>query len=742
MKKTTCAVLAILFCIAALILAACSSPARPGEDTTGSEESQLEEKFEELVFTPLEGNSFSITGGYTTAELRADRNGVAVRSLKNQENGYEWLASETVQEMPELKKYRKETEETTFDWTFAGAYENTSTTFGYTLKFVFENTDPAFRVESVWNVCGDFSPIQHTMYVFNLSDEAYTVYSRQSVSLRIKNELDLIAWRFHKESFTADSVGLYRHVLRQEPEVAAQTTMVVDTDNNSGFIPILYFDAAGTQGLYVGWEWCHGRVKAVPAAKSTAIVESGFNDDFKTVIRPRTRFLIPTAYIGTYTGDLDDGTNRFNRWFYRNKTKKSVHGDENEPLTQMGYVDYDYEEMGIESIQWDYGWWGSENGEGVWELHHPVLESVVRHTGAVNIRTFADKLRDKGVGFTLYILLHDALNPDGTVNPAEKIFNSRVHPDWFSSRFASANASADLGNEKCLAYVKEKLAAFLTDNHIRTWRVDMEPVPWDSAWDNRHVFGQLDTTYWNAVGYYEIVDYLFDNVEGFRNEVCGSGGAYKDYATLTRTTVMQTDDRANYNSARQIFYTTSYGVPPALLLHVVNYDSFMKGTSLYTGPADIDYGLRSVILACPMMDGSKTNWKLDAKLARGVKKYYNYYNDYIANYQKNGYLYHILPRPDFEHWDGVEYYWDDSPLAYDGVVFLFKPTNKEGNEKTIVWKGLDPDAVYSLVFEDRKEQNCEMKGSELMENGLKVTITGNFGSEMIWIKKQGTGNRE
>jgi hypothetical protein len=39
-----------------------------------------------------------------------------------------------------------------------------------------------------------------------------------------------------------------------------------------------------------------------------------------------------------------------------------------------------------------------------------------------------------------------------------------------------------------------------------------------------------------------------------------------------------------------------------------------------------------------------------------MQEYFGMYRDKIRPLVRNANLYHILPRPDFVHWDGVEYF--------------------------------------------------------------------------------------
>ena len=109
------------------------------------------------------------------------------------------------------------------------------------------------------------------------------------------------------------------------------------------------------------------------------------------------------------------------------------------------------------------------------------------------------------------------------------------------------------------------------------------------------------------------------------------------------------------------------------------------------------------------------------------------YKEKLRPLIREGDLYHILPRPDGENWDGLEYVDADTDREIKGVVMLWKPTNKEGETKTVKLRGLMADVSYQLTFEDRPEQNRVMTGAELMETGLTVTISGDVGSEIVWL---------
>jgi hypothetical protein len=94
-------------------------------------------------------------------------------------------------------------------------------------------------------------------------------------------------------------------------------------------------------------------------------------------------------------------------------------------------------------------------------------------------------------------------------------------------------------------------------------------------------------------------------------------------------------------------------------------------------------------------------------------------------------VYHILPIPDGINWDGIEYF---NTSLNKGSILLFKPSEKAPVSKSIKLKGLNRNEVYSISFQDRKDQNTKMTGAELMDKGIEVKgMNGNYASEIIWI---------
>lgn len=673
----------------------------------------------------------------------------AVTSFKSAGSDNEWIKEPAYFKLP--KKYRLETKFTDHAWKYAGA---SFTGAAGTLSLYYEDKTAAAAYMISCKGCEIAGPFEFSAKIFNFSENDIRVFPGDYFIANVCADAVPDAWRIAKESGEAEGFdrfpgsGIYTEPLSAGKKYVADVSTFQD-HNSGGFIPMIYIDDSSERGVFAAMEWSSGCVAArgFDFADGTAGgVELSVNlgSNFNTILPSGDALYIPTVYFGSYTGDVDDGSNLFRRWFFNEKSPACLRENENEPLTQMDIqLGLDVEGLGIQSIKWDYGWWSNDRDpdsyewtrtlEGDWKLRNTAYLGVLNAYNCSGMGEFGSLAKERGLNWTLYWLLHDSRSE---TEDALTSVGENGHPEWFSNRKITSGHSADLGNEDCVKFLQTTMTKLFREYNIGTWRSDFEPICCFSDKQNRHDADGNDVQYWCTVGFLELVDQLYANVEGFRYESCSSGGSMKDFLTMTRAVVINNDDSANYNSLRTTFYNSSYCIHPAQLQLPCNPDTFCRESQFYDEPGNKDYGMRSVIIGVPMF-GSWSGPE-DGKLRFGLNEYYakylNMYNEKIKPIQRDGELYHILPRPDNVNWDGIQYADPDSPNEIKGVVFLFKPTDSEGAVKNIVLRGLDPDAAYSLEFEDRPEQNTSKTGAELMSAGIEVTIEQECGSEIIWIK--------
>lgn len=739
MKKA--AIILILVLTALFVLASCSEA---GEDDT-DRTPKVKTEGEETVFVLK-----SLTSE-TAVTLRGGR--PFITSLRT-ESGTETVKAPTECSLPDLGA--------DYSWTYRDYkdYDDGKGGRGFSLRFTCEQLALTYH----WNIVArpeSPGPFEFFGEIINEGTVTHELAPGAFFAASVAGDKIPTAWTFSKESGVAEGYTLYWtnpngvsfsgkgiKTRKLSNGVSAHAANSIESGwNLNGSIPMMYLDFE-THGIYFALEWTNGRIDATGKENGGASLSVHIGDfsvkdgatvyDFTTQLPPKCTFRVPSVYLGAYDGDVDDGSNVFKRWFLRYKAPSNVYDNECEPLVQgdLQMISADAVRWGMESIKWDIAWW---NEDGSWfkfgplDVRNPDYLYWVNLEGASNIPEYTEKLRENGVSMTAYVLLRDHMVDDPN-EPSSK--GEGGHPEWFGVT-SSNGKGADLGNADCVAFYQNYLQKFFASNGITTWRSDFEPIistGKNGVKENRHgATGSTDVSYWCTVGFGELVDYLTANLPGFRYESCSEGGSMKDFYTMTKASVVNCDDSGDYMSLHMSFYDASYCIHPAQIQLPTVTGSFVQGTDRSTSASyDYVYGLR-----CSLVGGVMLNYHGEQNNEHETywPYYLNLYKDVMRPLIRNGNLYHILPRPDGVHWDGLEYYDPDSNAEITGMVLLWKPSNRDGAHKTVTLRGLDPDASYRLTFEDRKEQNATYTGAQLMNEGLTVTIEGDFGSEMIWISR-------
>ncbi|MBQ7153441.1 MAG: GH36 C-terminal domain-containing protein, partial [Clostridia bacterium] len=678
---------------------------------------------------------FELTNKKTSLRLEVKGNEPFVMSLDTQ-NHRQTVGEPVGMGMP--KEYQSGSETVAFKWEYKGYEYEKGNRGAEGIVLRFEDGGAGFAYCLHVLTCPDYSgPFEFYGELTNNGNGPKTVLPGAFFNASIAGEGTPVLTSFKKESGVAEGwqihdgtffkgSGIYTQDLTERPSFSAYTSPNQDW-NAGGYIPMFYVDY-GSYGYYMGMEWSDCTLAARYDRDQEQIQVSAqlYKFLFKTSVPSGTTMLIPSIYLGTYDGDIDDGSNQFKRWYLNCKSPELIMDNPDEPLTQQDdQIGVTASSYGIQSVKWDYGWWDSEPANGNWRTNEGLLE----RTGS-SIREYADKVNAAGMKLALYILLKDTgLDREGVPTSVGEY----GHPEWFSRRIVTVGKSADLGNEECVKFFQQYLSNFLKENHVTTWRSDFEPICRESDKENRHASNGNDVGYWCTVGFSELVDYLYENVPGFRYESCSSGGSMKDLFTMTKAVVINCDDSADYMSLHMSFYDSSFCIHPAQLQLPCNPCTFMEGYKYYTGTADIKYGMRATMTGGVMYGFWDTTNMMDVVNGYWPEMMGETYNKKIKPLIREGDLYHILPRPDGVHWDGLEYVDADTDREIKGLVMLWKPTDEEGSVKHIVLRGLHEDVQYRLVFEDRPEQNAVYSGKTLMETGLDVTIEEAMGSEYIWI---------
>ncbi|MCL2663978.1 MAG: GH36 C-terminal domain-containing protein [Defluviitaleaceae bacterium] len=574
--------------------------------------------------------------------------------------------------------------------------------------------DPRIYIVSEWHsLDGGKGPVQHRFIIHNGTGDSIIAGPLLSgIELETETE-DMVVWRFNKDQAPVDEIGVYKDV---PVNGAAYTASAFDGTAGGGFIPFLIV-CGGGHGLYAGWEWQTGFAAAKVGDGSISIstgYDSGANDgvngpDFFTdgcTVQARGAFAYPYSYIGAFTGDADNGSNAFTRWFWRNKTPASMHTDETEPWTQFGgmfyYFDPDKPDYTDENGEKKYYFWASD-------------ERTV-------LRALTDKSENslRSIGFECFEIDYGWFGPDNAKPSFEaspvlfpggmKKISDAAHENGFKFHLYFAN----LVNVDTTGQLAEKYSSYALDS----WRSD---------------FSRPDIP---------ALKYLSRRIPNHRYETCNSGGRNKDFATYTFASVGTVTDIVYPLELRQAFYDSSYALPAAQLSQCQHIGYLSPGVkaALTESRDEFTYCLRSGMLgaffpavcACgPQYNPANIVLPSDEPLTVPIyKKNMQIYKEHLRPLIREGHIYHILPRPNGNDWDGIQYY---IPAKDACAVMLFKPSAERGDSVRLKLRGLRPETNYRISFSDNPGQNLIMRGDELIHSGLEVFLPGKLVSEIILI---------
>lgn len=337
----------------------------------------------------------------------------------------------------------------------------------------------------------------------------------------------------------------------------------------------------------------------------------------------------------------------------------------------------------------DAGWYsyneGWYDGVGNW-----TVDTSRYDNGIIELSTYA---KEKGLGHVLWY-------------EPERVFRNTVfhkagseHEQWLIDT-GDDNVMWNLANEDALRFYCEYLAASMKENGVTVYRQDFNFAPleyWQKA-DNEYYGGRTGICENHYVtNLYRFLDYLTANIDGLIIDNCASGGKRLDLEMTFRSIPFW---RSDYNCAvhSDLFEATqsqTYGLSFWLPI---------SGTALNMTS---EYSARSAVMPLMLMDFYANNsdffnlFHEQRDLMTG-----NYYPLDFGSYDKN-------------KMHSMQYMSED---GLGGVVFIYKRPEVIKSEYTVNLNGLYPDAVYEISDVDGIIETKTYKGSELMEDGLTISL--------------------
>jgi hypothetical protein len=620
----------------------------------------------------------------TNLTLAIISNRPAITQLKNSTQNWNWTPNTAV--LPLINKVYIGGTAYTPNWTYQSAAVDTSV--GTKVTLTFTSTTPSLTLTQIWWARPGVGPVEESTAITNNTggNLTYNYIDTVAADLTVTSDNTVTLTRFDRASYHPSAAGVYTDTLSSSSDIES----VVSNDYTTGayVLPYVMLDRGNVHGLYMGYNWDFGRFANTTSGNALQIRNKFYLGDYGSVTEANGKvFNVPGMFFGTYKGDIDTGSNAMKKWFWNYKITPSLKANTNEPSVFFNIPLYTESEMTSFLAANPLSTWGVD-----------VMQMDAWYTSDVN----DPSQQYFGWGWT----------PDPAKWPSGMTLGTKAHNNglllsiYMGNRYNHADLATQTGRDS-----EKSALLYRYDNwHYDTFRSDMEFEPTND--------------YLSHEGFLEVLDYMIANRPNFRWQNCSGGGSKKSFDLLQRQSSATTEDSGaetgSVENYRRAFYGNSYMINPVQLggANIVDNNT----------PTQAYYEMRSSMMGEWMYGSWGSTVRQSAIYQTNIALYKTKQRPII----RGGDTYHILPMPDGTNWDGMEFF---NTTLNKGSVFLFHPSASAPTSKTIVFKGLNSAANYSLTFQDRTAQNvASISGATLMTTGITVTgMTGDIASEIIWI---------
>ena len=627
------------------------------------------------------------------------------------------------------------------------------------VAFVYDCASPHLRLTWEWRTRQAYGPIEHQIRIENLDTQEIWIPMQDSLAFnwQVDPQAPLEHVFVEKGANTPSPVGTHQVALSEGYRWTGTSSTYGDLSDNEPreIIPwslVQRKDAAET-GWYAGIEFS-GRTRISMAREKHSLqVAIGLNpapSPFRTRLAPKEVFETPVVFLGGFRGGPDGAGNALRRWVRAVLGNLETWNNPNYPLVVNnswgGGMDVNEEialrmirdsaELGVDMFHVDAGWF---RGVGDW---YPNPQKFPH-----GLAVIADDAHQHGLKFGLWVDWTQAglSTEPGALNAGDpKVRDWMVTDlpaDWKPEPFKGQ--TIDLGVPEAKQWAQHEVERIVTDYHLdmlehdgylvahgcdRTDHPHAAPDPlnkciyksWGAYWVDSS--NSTDVSYHAVRAYYDIYSKMRQDHPGLLFEVCNDGGRMVDFGSASHADYFSITDTYDPLSNRRAFYDTSHVLPAAML------ESYVEKWPTQR-IENFRYMLRSGMMGWLTIMTDTNAWSPEQHAE--AKKEIDLYKKELRSLIRDASLFHVSPRPDGVHWDGIQY-WDSDRQR--GVVYAFRGTIEGEKTHSYALEGLQPSGRYLLKFYDHSASDRTVSGQELMTRGLKVTLPLPNSSELIFIE--------
>ena len=630
------------------------------------------------------------------------------------------------------------------------------------VSFVYESASPHLRLTWAWRVPVTFGPIEHQTSIENLESREIWIPLQDSLAFnwQIDPQSRLDHLYVEKGANTPSPVGTHQVALTEGYRWTGTSSTYGDLrdDQPREIIPwsLVQRQDAAQSGWYAGIEFS-GRTRiSLARTKDSLHGALGLNPDpgpFRTHLAPGESFETPVVFLGGFRDGPDGAGNVLRRWVRAVLGNPETWNNLHYPLTVNNSwgggmaineeialrMIRDSSDLGLEMFHVDAGWF---RGVGDW---YPNPQKFPH-----GLAPISDDAHNHGLKFGLWVDWTQAglSTEHGALNARDPRVRGWMVTDlpqnWEPEAFKGQ--TIDLGVPEAKQWARKEVERIVTDYHLdmlehdgylvahgcdRTDHPHAAPDPlnkciyksWGAYWVDSS--NSTDVSYHAVRAYYDIYSKLRKDHPGLLFEICNDGGRMVDFGSAAHGDYFSITDTYDPLSNRRAFYDTSHVLPAAML------ETYVEK---WPTPRiqNFRYMLRSGMMGWLTIMTDTNAWS--AEQHAEAKKEIVLYKKELRPLIRDASLYHVSPRPDGVHWDGIQYWNADRQR---GVVYAFRGTIERENTHSFVLGGLQASARYVVKFSDHSAADRKMMGRELMGPGLKVALPLQNSSELIFIEGEG-----
>ncbi len=619
--------------------------------------------------------------------------------------------------------------------------------------FVYESASPHLKLTWTWEARATTGPIEHSIQIENLSGAEVWLPMQDSFRFSFPAEASLRHAYVEKGSGRPSNEGTHNVAVPAGYAWTGLSSTYARNQDEREVIPwfMLQREDAAQDGWYVGIEFSGRTRLKVQRDASSVSGAVGLNPDpgpYRTRLMPNETFTAPTVFVGGFTGGMDGAANILRPWVRQVLGNPLTWKEKNyPPMVSNSWgsgmqIDEglahrmvsDSAELGLELFGVDAGWF---RGVGDW---YPSPTKFPHGFGPI-----VDDAHKHGMKFGIWV---DWSHAGVDTNPGALNVNDPKIKDWLVADVPKGwhpadfvGRATDLGYPPAKEYAEREVNRLITGYHLDMLEHDgylvtknctradhphapAEPPRMSTVEGNgvnmQYASNSTDVSYHAVQAYYDIYAKMRKQHPGVLFEVCNDGGRMVDFGSASHGDYFSITDTYDPLSNRRAFYDTSFLMPAAMLEAYVEKWPAPK-------IENFRYMLRSGMMGMLTVMQDTNAWTPEQHAV--AKAEFALYKEKLRPLVRDASLYHVTPRPDGVHWDGMQYF--DSARG-TGVLFAFRGSTPGEGSYTYKLQGVVAGRKYRLHYVDGSAPGQTVTGASLLA-GLTVALPIPQSSEIIFL---------